>query len=55
MKIQELYDIFTAKTTDIPPEDIYYQRLGRILHEMRIQQGVTPQQIHNDIGITPDE
>lgn len=51
----DLYNIFTVNTKIIPPEYLYYQKLGQILNEMRTEHGISFMQIYDDIGIMPNE
>ena len=55
MTIDEIRDVFTVKTSYIPPEDIYYQRLGQMIREMRMHCNLTPMNIWDKVGITPSE
>lgn len=55
MTDKELYDIFTVRTTTIPPKWLYYQKLGQVLREMRTDANITPMHIMRDLDIPPDE
>lgn len=55
MTNKELYDIFTVRTTTIPPKWLYYQKLGQVLREMRTDANITPMHIMRDLDISPDE
>ena len=55
MTNKELYDIFTVRTTTIPPKWLYYQKLGQVLREMRTDANITPMHIMRDLDIPPDE
>lgn len=55
MTTQELYEVLTLKSDWVPPEDVYYQKLGRVLREMRVAQGISSQEIARNLNIRPDE
>ena len=52
--ITDVYDILTVGTETIPPKEIYYEKLGKLIYTMRNESNVTPQQIQRATGITPD-
>ena len=45
----DLYNIFTVNTKIIPPEYLYYQKLGQILNEMRTEHGISFMQIYDEL------
>lgn len=55
MTNQDFYTTLTIGTDLIPSEDIYYKKLGAILYEMRIKQGLAIPQVCYATGIKTDD
>ncbi len=52
--IIDVYDILTVGTETIPPKEIYYAKLGKLICAMHNEANVTLQQIQRATGITGD-
>ena len=52
--IIDVYDILTVGTETIPPKEIYYAKLGKLICAIHNEANVTMQQIQRATGIKGD-
>jgi len=55
MNADQLHGILTLNMDSIPSECLFYDRLGRMIRDMRMEKSLTPNDVESAVGIRPND
>ncbi len=55
MTADDLHGILTLNMDSILSECLFYDRLGRMIREMRLEKSLTPNDVERAVGVTPSD
>jgi len=53
MTADQLHGILTLNMDSIPSECLFYDKLGRMIRDMRLEKNLTPNDVESAVGIRP--